>query len=43
MYHHGYGVKKDLKKASEWFEKASKQGHIKAKKMLNELKKNTNK
>ena len=24
MYHHGYGVKKDLKKAKEWYEKAAK-------------------
>jgi len=44
MYSNGYNVvKKDLKKAYEWLEKASKQGHTKAKKLLNELKKNTNK
>ena len=23
MYHYGYGVKKDLKKAKEWYEKAA--------------------
>lgn len=30
MYYSGEGIKQDYKKAKEWYEKATKQGHIKA-------------
>lgn len=37
-YKDGFGVKKDLIKAAEWFTKAAKQGDKEARKNLNDLK-----
>ena len=40
MYDQGTGVKQDFSQAKFWWEKATAQGHAKAKEMLNKLKSN---
>ena len=37
MYEAGRGVKKDLKKAADWYRKAAEQGHVRAQMKLGEL------